>query len=164
MALRSNLLNKFSKPARKELVQRYQDDAMYQVLTSSRLYKMTTETMRFGKEKTYTIDEMLTDLNKGIWSELTTSGPFVIDPYRRAVQKSLVENLFRVQRDASNAPAAGSTSPDLTTTDIPVVVRVHLDKIMRQCKLSIPACKDQMTLAHLKYVHNKINNFLYPKN
>src|SRR4030095_9138999 len=52
-----NLLNKFSKPAKKEQVQKYQEDAVFQLLRSTRLYRMTIETMRFGKENTYTIDE-----------------------------------------------------------------------------------------------------------
>jgi len=159
-----NLLNKFAKPATKEKVQRFQDDAIYQVLKSSILYKMTIETMRFGKEKTYTVDEMLTDLNNGLWSELKTSTPVVIDPYRRFVQKAELVNIFRVIGESAEPPKAGSTSPDLSTTDIPVVLRVELDKIMKQCKAAIPACKDTMTLAHLEYVYNKINKFLYPKN
>jgi Met-zincin/Domain of unknown function (DUF5117)/Domain of unknown function (DUF5118) len=158
-----NLLNKFSKPAKKEQVQKFQEDAIYQVLKPSILFKITTETMRFGKEKTYTIDEMLTDFNNGIWSELKTSTPVVIDPNRRAVQKTVLENMFRVVKDASVAPQPGSTSPDLTTTDIPVVLRVQLDNIMKQCKVAIPGCKDTLTLAHLKYAYNKINTFLYPK-
>ena len=159
-----NLLNKFNKPARKEQLQKFQDDAVYQVMTANRLYRMTVETMRFGKEKTYTIDEMLTDLNKGIWSELNTAAPVVIDSYRRAVQKALMENMTRVLKEASSSPQPGSASPDLSVTDIPVVLRSQLDKIMQQCKRAIPACKDPMTLAHIKYVHNKINNLLYPKN
>jgi len=158
-----NILNKFSKPAKKNDVQRFQEDAIYQVLKSGILYKMTTETMRFGKEKTYTVDEMLTDFNNGIWSELKTTSPVMIDQFRRTVQKASLENMFRVLSEASVAPKPGSTSPDLTTTDIPVVLRVQLDNIMKQCKAAIPACKDTLTLAHLKYVHNKINNFLYPK-
>ena len=159
-----NLLNKFAKPASKEQVQRFQDDAIYQVLKASVLYKMTIETMRFGKEKTYTIDEMLTDLNNGLWSELKTSAPVVIDPYRRFVQKAELVNIARVLSEAAAPPKPGSTSPDLSSTDIPVVLRVHLDKIMKQCKAAIPACKDTMTLAHLKYVSGKINDLLYPKN
>ncbi|HEY5968229.1 MAG TPA: zinc-dependent metalloprotease [Chitinophagaceae bacterium] len=159
-----NLLNKFAKPASKEKVQRFQDDAIYQVLKSSVLYKMTIETMRFGKEKTYTVDEMLTDLNNGLWSELKTSTLVVIDPYRRFIQKAELVNIFRVIGESAEPPKAGSASPDLSTTDIPVMLRVHLDKIMKQCKAAIPACKDTMTLAHLQYVYNKINKFLYPKN
>src|SRR5215203_5069525 len=159
-----NLLNKFSKPAKKEQVQKFQEDAVYQVLKSTRLYKMTIETMRFGKEKTYTIDEMLTDFNNGIWSELKTTSPVVIDQNRRAIQKAAIDNMFMVLKDASQSPPPGSTSPDLSTTDIPVALRVQLDKIMNQCKAAIPACKDTLTSAHLKYMYNKINNFLYPKN
>jgi hypothetical protein len=159
-----NLLNKFAKPAVREQVQKFQDDAMYQLLKAPVLYKMTIETMRFGKEKTYTVDEMLTDLNNGLWSELRTSSPVVIDPYRRFIQKSEIVNLFRLVNESADSPKAGSTSPDLSTTDIPVVLRVHLDKIMKQCKAAIPACKDTMTLAHLQYVYNKINKLLYPKN
>jgi hypothetical protein len=132
-------------------------------LKTSILYKMTIETMRFGKEKTYTVDEMLTDLNNGLWSELKTSTPVVIDPYRRALQKAEIDNIFRVAKDAMEAPKPGSTVPDLTTTDIPVVLRVQLDKIMQQCKAAILGCKDTMTLAHLEYVSNKINKFLNPK-
>jgi hypothetical protein len=150
------LLNKFAKPAAKDQVQKFQDDAIYQVLKGSVLYKMTIETMRFGKEKT--------DLNNGLWSELKTSTPVVIDPYRRFIQKAELVNIFRVLGEAVEPPKPGSASPDLSTTDIPVVLRVQLDKIMQQCKAVIPTCKDEMTLAHLKYVYNKINHFLYPKN
>ncbi len=156
-----NLLNKFSKPAKKEQVQKIQEDAIFQLL-KYRLYKMTIETMRFGKEKTYTIDEMLTDFNNGIWSELKTTSPVVIDQNRRAVQKAAIENMFAVLKDASQSPQPGSASPDLSTTDIPVVLRLQLDKVMQQCKAAIPACKDPLTLAHLKYVYNKINKTLYP--
>jgi hypothetical protein len=158
-----NLLNKFSKPAKKEQVQKYQEDAVFQLLRSTRLYRMTIETMRFGKENTYTIDEMLTDFNNGIWSELKTTSPVVIDQNRRAVQKAAIENMFMVLRDASKSPEPGSSSPDLSTTDIPVVMRLQLDKVMQQCKAAIPACKDTLTLAHLQYVYNKINKVLYPK-
>jgi hypothetical protein len=155
-----NLLNKFSKPAKKEQVQKFQEDALFQLLRSTRLHRMTIETMRFGKEKTYTVDEMLTDFNNGIWSELKTTSPVVIDQNRRAVQKAAIENMFTVLKDASQSPKPGSASPDLSTTDIPVVLRLQLEKIMQQCKAAIPACKDPLTLAHLKYVYNKINNTL----
>ena len=106
---------------------------------------------------------MLTDFNNGIWSELKTTSPVVIDQNRRAIQKAAIENMFMVLRDAGKSPEPGSTSPDLSTTDIPVVMRLQLDKVMQQCKAAIPACKDTLTLAHLQYVYNKINKTLYPK-
>jgi hypothetical protein len=98
-----------------------------------------------------------------MWSELNTK-PVVIAANRRSMQKTLVDYLFNVLRDASKAPDPNSTSPDLTNTDIPAVVRVHLDKIAQECKAAIPFCTDAMTLAHLKYVSEKISQLLHPKN
>ncbi len=161
--LDQQLLNKFRKPAKKELVQRYAEDALYHAISSDRLFKMYTETMRFGRENTYTIDELLTDINAGLWSELRATHPVVIDSYRRLLQKSSVEYLSTVLREAAKSPEAGSTASDLSITDIPVVIRVHLDKVMQQCKAAMPACKDVMTLAHLKYVAAKIDHILNPK-
>jgi len=158
-----NLLNKFRKPAKKEQVQKFQEDALFHVINSERLYKMNIETMRFGKEKTYTIDELLTDVIAGLWSELKSKQPVVIDSYRRLLQKSCVEYLNMDMRDAAKSPEPGSSSIDYSVTDIPVVVRIHLNQIMQQCNAAIPACKDQMTLAHLKYVSAKIDHMLNPK-
>ena len=45
---------------------------MMYVIHESRLLRMHAATMRFGKEKTYTVDEFMTDLNKGLFAELQT--------------------------------------------------------------------------------------------
>jgi hypothetical protein len=154
-----NVLNKFSRPVKKEKVVKLQENALYYVIAASRLYKMSVETMRYGKEKTYTIDEMMTDLENGLWSELKTANP-AIDSYRRSLQKAWLENLNMVLRDASKSPDPGSTSPDLSTTDIPAVLRAHMEKIMNQCKTAAVSCTDPMTLAHLKYMQAKLKKIL----
>ena len=158
-----SVLNKIRRPVRKEMTQRLQENTMYYVVGTKHLFRMTMETMRFGKDKTYTVDELLTDLNAGLWSELRTK-PVIIGANRRSLQKSLIDNLFIVLRDAAKAPEPTSTSPDLTNTDIPAVVRMHLDKIAGQCKTAIPFCTDAMTLSHLQYVSEKISRILHPKN
>jgi hypothetical protein len=80
------ILNKFSKPAKREKVQRFQAETIYQLMKSDRLYKMTAEEMRYGKANMYTLDEMLTDLENSLWSELRTTNP-VISANRRSIQK-----------------------------------------------------------------------------
>jgi hypothetical protein len=156
------VLNKFKRPVKKERIQKLQDDALFYAVSSQRLYRMTIETMRFGKEKTYTIDELLTDLNTGLWKELNNK-PVIIDAYRRNLQKGLLEYLFMGLRDAAKSPDPGSTSPDLANSDVPVVIRKHLDAIAKQCRGAIPYCSDPMTLAHLQYVSEKISRVLHPK-
>ena len=161
--LEPNVLNKFSKPAKREKVQRFQEETLYQLMKGDRLYRMSTEAMRYGKEASYGIDEYLADLSNGLFSELRSAQP-VISSNRRALQKKWIDNLRGVLKDASNAPQPGSAAPDLTTTDIPVVVRVEMEKIAQQCKAAQLKCKEPMTQAHLRYVQNKIGKLLDPKN
>jgi len=153
------VLNKFSKPAKREKVQRLQENAMYYVINGPRFYRMYTEEMRYGKEKVYTIDELLTDVSNGLWSETKSSQPVIISS-RRAIQKSWVENIGRVLKDASIVPQPGSATPDLTTTDIPAVLRSHMNAVILMCKAADARCTDQMTKAHLKYVQERLKKDL----
>ncbi|HET9278061.1 MAG TPA: zinc-dependent metalloprotease, partial [Flavitalea sp.] len=159
----ADLLNKFSKPAKRERLQRLQENVMFYILNSARLYRMYTETMRYNKEQVYTIDELLTDINKGLWSELRSAQP-VINANRRALQKSWLENLNNVLKDASTAPQSGSAAPDLTTTDIPAIVRSQLNEVMLACKAADVRTKDPMTKAHLQYIQARIKKTLNPEN
>jgi hypothetical protein len=158
-----NVLNKFSKPAKREKLQRFQVEALYQLLTPARMYRMNAEEMRYGKQNMYSLDEMLTDIENSLWSELGSAQP-IISVDRRTLQKSWVENMKQALSAATTPPSQGSTSPDLTNTDIPVIVRAHMEKMMKQCKTAAAKCKDPMTLAHILYVQNKLSRLLDPKN
>jgi hypothetical protein len=52
----------------------------------------------------------------------------------------------------------------MTNTDVPVIVRSHMEKIKQQCKAAAVNCKDPMTLAHIRYTQDKLNKLLNPKN
>jgi hypothetical protein len=158
-----NVLNKISKPAKREKVQRFQVEALYQLMTSNRMYRMNAEEMRYGKQNMYSLDEMLTDIENSLWSELRSAQP-VIPADRRTLQKSWIENMKQALSAATTPPAQGSTSPDLTNTDVPVIVRTHMETIMKQCKVAAAKCKDPMTLAHILYAQNKLSRLLDPKN
>ena len=106
---------------------------------------------------------MLTDIETGLWSELQSAQPF-IDANRRSLQKKWVDNMRMVLKDAAVTPQPGSTSPDLTTTDVPVIIRSHMEKIIQQCKLAAPKAKDSLTLAHIRYVQSKLARLLDPEN
>ena len=158
-----NVLNKFGKPAKREKVQRFQEETLYQLLKSDRLYRMNLESMRYGKDASYGLDEMLADVSAGLWSELRTAQP-LISANRRSLQKKWIDMMRSVLKDASNAPQPGSAAPDLTTTDIPVVVRMQMEKVAQQCKVALLQCKDPMTIAHIRYTQAKLNKLLNPKN
>jgi hypothetical protein len=155
-----NVLNKFSRPAKKEHYQRFQDNALMYVIHEQRLLRMHAATMRFGKEKTYTVDEFMTDLNKGLFAELKTRQS--VDSYKRFVQKQAVGYMLKIAQEGDKLPD-GKTD-NLTTTDVPVVMRSHLRNILVQCKAAIPSYTDPVMVAHLKYMSQKIDNYLNPKN
>jgi hypothetical protein len=161
--LDANVLNKFSKPAKREMVQRLQENAMYYILNSGRLYRMYTEAMRYKKEQVYTIDELMTDIRNGLWSELKLAQP-IINMNRRSMQKSWVENLSNVLKYSTTAPSQGSASPDLTTTDIPAVVRSHMNVVLQQCNEADVRCTDPMTKAHVRYVAARLKKILSNEN
>lgn len=155
----ANLLNKFSKPAKRDKLQRLQENAMYFILNSGRLYRMYTEAMRYDKAQVYTIDEMLTDISKGLWSELRSAQP-VISANRRALQKSWLENLSKLFKDAGTPPQPGTTTLDLTTTDIPAIVRSQMNEVMLLCKAADARTTDPMTKAHIRYIQARLKNVL----
>src|SRR5215218_5029955 len=64
--LDADVLNKFSKPAKREKVQRFQEETLYQIMSTNRLFRMNIEEMRYGKSNNYSVDEMLTDLENGL--------------------------------------------------------------------------------------------------
>ena len=121
---------------------------------------MHTAEMRFGKEKVYTVDEFMTDLNKGIFAELQTR--HTVDSYKRYIQKQAVGYMLQIAQAGDKLPD-GKTD-DLTTTDVPVVMRSHLKNILAQCKAATPSYTDPVMVAHLKYMSQKIDNYLNPKN
>src|SRR5436190_4504255 len=160
--LDQKVLNKISKPAKREKLQRFQEEALYQLMRSARMYRMNVEEMRYGKDKMYTLDEFLNDIENSLWSELRSAQP-VISSDRRSLQKNWINMMKSALSDASTAPAAGSASPDMTTTDVPVIVRAHMEKMMKECKAAAASCKDPMTLAHIQYTQGKLSKILDPK-
>lgn len=152
--LDKNVLNKYRKPVRNEWPQKIQEITLNSIMGLSRLYRMTTQNMRYGNAA-YSVDEMLTDLNKGLWSELKTAQQ--IDPYRRFVQKKYVE--FSLQLLKIGAKKL-NPDYDISNTDIPVVLTNQLESIRKSCLDALPNYKDTLTIAHLKYIAEKIEKGL----
>jgi hypothetical protein len=154
------VLSKWARPAKKENYQRFQDNALMYVIHESRLLRMHTAEQRFGKEKVYTVDEFMTDLNKGLFAELITRKP--VDSYKRYMQKQAVGYMLKIAQAGDILPD-GKTD-NLTTTDVPVIMRSHLKNILVQCKAAASSYTDPVMVAHVNYLSQKIDNYLNPKN
>jgi hypothetical protein len=160
-----NILNKFSNPLA-ESISDLQDNLLGSLLSASRLDRLIVSGNR--TQDPYTIDELFTDLNKGIWGELSTGKP--IDNYRRNLQKSYLEHMISLlnPQSAPNISINGgriaiSMGDDPMKSDIPSVVRANLTSLRTRIRAAIPGAKDNMTRYHLQDLVERISQALEPK-
>ncbi len=156
--LDNNILNKISNPVASELVGNVQANVLNSLLSVARLTRMNTSANRFGAKNTYAMDDMMDDVKKGLWSELTSKKP--IDGFRRNLQKAHVEALVAlITPPASPAPPAATGR----NTDVISVARAQLNSLKTQITAAIPATADKMSKYHLQDVADRIKKALDPK-
>jgi len=118
----------------------------------------------------YTLDELFTDIRKGVWTELTTRKP--IDNYRRNLQKIYVEKMNTIINPPSAAAASpavsflntvSSPTPDIKKTDIISVARGNLTELRTQIRAALPGTADRMSRYHLQDILTRIERALDPK-
>jgi hypothetical protein len=116
---------------------------------------------------TYLITELLSDLKKGIWSELAARKP--IDIYRRQLQKSYVNTLISLVNPPSSNQTVSTGSFTITISnsndksDIKSVVRAHLAALRTEISAAATGTADIMSKYHLQDVAKRIDNALNPK-
>ena len=165
--LDKNILNKFSNPATAEAVGNIQTNTVNSLVSSSRLARLVYSSYRFSNQNPYTADDMLTDTESGIWSELQSKKP--IDMYRRNVQKSYTEALINIL----NPPVGGITfsfsalgnlgSTNIKSTDVVSIARGHLVALRSKLVAAIPGTTDKMSKYHLEDVAERIKRALEPR-
>ncbi|MGZ3938426.1 MAG: zinc-dependent metalloprotease, partial [Flavisolibacter sp.] len=139
--------------------------------TLSRLVSNTTlnKLFRFEAEQptnAYTATEMLTDLRKGVWSELAAKQP--IDIYRRNLQKSYVEALDHLinpdPMSGIQISFGGAITPTINprTTDAISIAKAQLRTLATEIKAALPSYSDANSRAHLQDVLDRINESLNP--
>jgi len=168
--LNKEILNKFSNPVTTESVAGTQNNTLNSLLASDRLFRMATSAARFGTAGSYGVDEYITDLKKGIWSEL--NGATAIDGFRRNLQKTYVDALVALLNPSSAAaPPVGLprgltilfSSGNIRNTDIPSIARAQLMGLKNEIAAAIPRTTDKLSRYHLLDVQERIKLALNPK-
>lgn len=166
--LDKNILNKFSNPVTTDLVANIQTGNLHSMLSAARLNRLALSANRFGAGTTYSVDDMLSDLRKGIWSELATKKP--IDNMRRNLQKVYVEDLIKIITPAQATAVQSSSSsimsafnPNVSITDVTSIVRAHLTSLRNEIVAAIPGTTDKLSKYHLQDVAQRIKQALEPK-
>jgi len=168
--LDKNILNKFSNPVTTEMVGSIQSSVLNNLLSPARLNRLALSGNRFGAANTYAVDEALTDIKKGVWSELSTKKP--IDNFRRNLQKTYADVLINTINptpagvSVSGLPSSLSSifGGNVKNTDVPSIVRAHLVALRNEILAAIPATTDKLSKYHLQDVAERIKRALDPKN
>lgn len=127
-----------------------------------------TKLLRFEAEQpaeAYSLFEMMTDLRKGIFSELAVRK--AVDVYRRRLQKDFTERLLSlVKPPASPAPQSvggitislgASVSP---TSDLLSVAKAQARTLLAEIKAAQPLVTDNATKMHLADLADRIERAL----
>jgi hypothetical protein len=165
--LNKDILNKINSPNSNENIINTQGSALHYLLSSPLMFRMEKEAERYGKAA-YAPDELVTDLEKGIWKEISAHS--TIDPYRRDLQKEYVQYLIELMNPPQ--PAMPANLPrglvlifggDIKNTDIPSIARAHLVALRKRILAAIPLTADKLSKYHLQDVAERIKQALEPK-
>ncbi len=166
--LDKNILNKISNPATTETVGTVQANVLSSLLSSGRLFRMSTSGARFGKEISYGPEELVEDVKKEIWSELDARKP--IDVFRRNLQKAYVDDLIILLNAPQSILPPGLPrgfailfGGDIKNTDVPSIARANLNELKNQISVAIPQTTDKLSRYHLQDVLERIKQALNPK-
>jgi len=132
-------------------------DAVTNLLNKSKLSRLWTAEQTYTG-KTYTVTEYLSDLNKGVFTELYSRRS--VDFYRRNLQKTYVYRLM----EQAYAPAdpytiLGNVTYHFYATDLPAVLKNELREEQQLFKKTLASGSvDKITRLHLQDLINRIES------
>ena len=135
------------------------------ILNMGRMSRMVENETLNGNEA-YTLTLMMSDLRKGVWSELRTGKS--IDTYRRNLQRAHVERLATLlETDKAtrgvNSGYVKSTGVTPNRSDVLPVVRGELNRIKRDAARAASNAPNTITRYHLQDIVARIDLILDPK-
>ncbi|MCF6140958.1 zinc-dependent metalloprotease [Flavobacterium sp. K77] len=166
--LDQNVLAKINPDSGVEAIKAMQDATLSSLMAGDRMVRLM-ETSVASKDN-YSADEMVTDLKKGIFSELKSNG--AIDMYRRNIQKIYVDKLIELLKPGSTtvrSNVVGATygfntrRVNLAQTDLPSIARGQLVALKNELKIASSQMTDRLSKYHTQDLISRISEALDPK-
>ncbi|WP_236023939.1 zinc-dependent metalloprotease [Flavobacterium flabelliforme] len=166
--LNQDILSKINPDSGVEAIKSMQDATLSSLLAGDRMVRLM-ETSSASKEN-YAVDELMTDLNKGIFSEL--KGSSSIDIYRRNIQKIYVDKLIELLKPGSatvrSVPVGvtygfNTRKVNLAQTDLPSIARGQLNTLKNDLKMATIRMTDTVSKYHVQDLIARIGEALNPK-
>ena len=163
-----NILAKINPENGVESIKGMQDATLSNLLAGDRLVRLL-EASSVNKNN-YSVDELLTDLKNGIFSELKSSA--AIDMYRRNIQKLYIDKVIGLLKPGTTTVRSvpvgvtyGFTTKtvNLSQTDLPSIARGQLISLKNQIKTAASKTTDRMSKFHLLDLICRIDAAIDPK-
>ena len=144
-----------------------QSNNLKKVLDFARMARII-ENNAINNNDSYSLIEMMNDLQNGIWSELKSAS--IITVYRRNLQKAYIERMdYLINTDQSEIKGIDKytlkrTRVNINHSDIISVCRGKLEDLKNQIKKKAPSYRDQNSKYHLMDMVNRIDQISNPKN
>lgn len=109
-------------------------------------------------DNAYTLLEMLSDLRRGIWSEVYRNR--AIDAYRRSLQREYISYIHTMFEDDVLEGRFGSPDIDIQDSDIRPSLRSELVQLRNDIRSARSNISDRATRVHLDDINARINEIL----
>ena len=148
-----------------------QDRVLASVLNDGRMNRLLEEEALAAKSsgEVYSLADMLDDLRKGVWSEISEGSPKV-DAYRRQLQNSYLSIIDRKLNPptavaAAQVPNGGGfgAPPVVLSEDAKSELRGELVTLQAEIRRATPRAADRETQLHLSGADHRISEILEPK-
>lgn len=164
--LDQNIFNKTQYSGFVERIRSIQVKTLNNTLSLGKMARLI-EHETANETEAYTLKDMMSELRKGIWSELPTGRK--IDTYRRNLQKAHIDRLAYIMTadNQDKKPDFGgyqkSTEVNTSQSDIRSLARAELNILKRSIRNTVPRISDSMSKYHLQDSAERINMILDPK-
>ncbi len=164
--LDQNILDRIEYSGFLEQIRSMQVRTLNNTLSLGKMARLIENETANGKEA-YSLLQMMSELRKGIWSELEKGR--AIDTYRRNLQKAHIDRLHYLMTAENQSKASDfggyrkSTAVNTSQSDIRTLARAELNLLQRDVKNAKGRVSDTMTSYHLDDVAERIETILNPK-
>jgi hypothetical protein len=165
--LDTTILNRINNPALGEPVSEGQATMLMLMMSGGRLTRLEAQVNRYGAKDMYTPEELLTDIETELWSELRTGKP--VDFYRRKLQRAYADGLkglidASLVKGGVAALIASMSAQQMANSDMKFLAKVHLERVQKMIRAALPGVKDATSKQHLEYIWDGIKKFFDDKN
>jgi hypothetical protein len=159
-----NILNKIEFAGITNRIRSTQSRTLNSVLDFGKMARLI-ENEAINGSNAYSLLDMMSDLRKGIWSELYNNNK--IDVYRRNLQLAYLDRVEYImtedQSQVSSRFRNYITSVKVSQSDIRTIAASELMELKKDIKKSIKRTSNKMSKIHLEASLNKVNKILEGK-